>query len=523
MPVLLAITFFAAIRYRLRDMPLERDEGEYAYAGQLMLQGIPPYSLAYNMKLPGIYAAYAAMMAVLGQTPAGIHIGLLLVNAVTTLLLFCLTAQLFSELAAVVAAVSYALLSTSASVMGFEAHATNFVVLPALIGILLLLRAVRSERGWLFFLSGLLLGIAFLMKQHGMFFVFFGLLYLVWRPWEPERARALLRQAGTFLAGAILPYLLTCWLMYRAGVFRQFWFWTVEYAGEYSKMGLRRAMRALFENSQTVMAPAWPIWILAAVGASALLWSPSVQRQSRFVIAFLVCSFLALCPGAYFRPHYYVLLLPPVALLAGAATTAIADRFASSAARNYSKLIPVFIFLICAAFSLLQQAQTDFVLSPDQVVQKIYGNNAFVPAVQVADYIREHSPQGARIAVLGSEPEIYFYTHHHSATGYLYMYSLIVHHKYTERMREEMMRELETKRPLYVIYVDVWDDWGGLEGGPELAEFLPRLQTFVDQSYEVIGVADIGDATKYVWDGAARDYRPSSSKVIYVMRRKQAS
>ena len=25
-------------------MPLERDEGEYAYAGQLILQGIPPYN-----------------------------------------------------------------------------------------------------------------------------------------------------------------------------------------------------------------------------------------------------------------------------------------------------------------------------------------------------------------------------------------------------------------------------------------------------------------------------------------------
>lgn len=50
--VLLAIIFFATIRYRLRDMPLERDEGEYAYSGQLMLQGIPPYKLAYNRSCP---------------------------------------------------------------------------------------------------------------------------------------------------------------------------------------------------------------------------------------------------------------------------------------------------------------------------------------------------------------------------------------------------------------------------------------------------------------------------------------
>ena len=54
------------IRLRLLGIPLERDEGEYAYAGQLMLQGIPPYKLAYNMKFPGTYAAYALIMALFG-------------------------------------------------------------------------------------------------------------------------------------------------------------------------------------------------------------------------------------------------------------------------------------------------------------------------------------------------------------------------------------------------------------------------------------------------------------------------
>jgi len=45
------LMFVAAVRFRLRDMPLERDEGEYAYAGQLFLQGIPPGKLAYTIKL----------------------------------------------------------------------------------------------------------------------------------------------------------------------------------------------------------------------------------------------------------------------------------------------------------------------------------------------------------------------------------------------------------------------------------------------------------------------------------------
>src|SRR5882762_9918391 len=76
----LTVLFVLAVRVRLRDMPLERDEGEYAYAGQLILQGVPPYKEAYNMKLPGTYAAYALIMAVFGRSPAGIHLGLALVN-----------------------------------------------------------------------------------------------------------------------------------------------------------------------------------------------------------------------------------------------------------------------------------------------------------------------------------------------------------------------------------------------------------------------------------------------------------
>jgi len=34
----------------------------------------PPYSVASNMKLPGTYAAHAVIMAIFGQTIAGIHL-----------------------------------------------------------------------------------------------------------------------------------------------------------------------------------------------------------------------------------------------------------------------------------------------------------------------------------------------------------------------------------------------------------------------------------------------------------------
>src|SRR5215475_5278088 len=92
--VIAILIVLATIRLRLANVPLERDEGEYAYSGQLILQGIPPYQLAYNMKFPGTYYAYSVMLALFGQTAWGVHMGLLVVNAATIVILFFLARRL---------------------------------------------------------------------------------------------------------------------------------------------------------------------------------------------------------------------------------------------------------------------------------------------------------------------------------------------------------------------------------------------------------------------------------------------
>src|SRR5262249_8603408 len=81
--VFLVVILVALFRYRVLDLPLERDEGEYASAGQLILQGFAPYKLMWNMKLPGTYFACALGMAAFGQTAAGIHATLIVVNSLT--------------------------------------------------------------------------------------------------------------------------------------------------------------------------------------------------------------------------------------------------------------------------------------------------------------------------------------------------------------------------------------------------------------------------------------------------------
>ena len=141
MAVLLLV---AGIRFRLLTIPLERDEGEYAYAGQLMLQGIPPYELAYNMKFPGVYAAYALILAGFGQTPGGIHLGVLVMTTLTALMLFWLGKKMLDETTGMVAASAYAFLAASPSMLGLAGHATHFAAFFVTAGLCALWRARQT-------------------------------------------------------------------------------------------------------------------------------------------------------------------------------------------------------------------------------------------------------------------------------------------------------------------------------------------------------------------------------------------
>jgi Dolichyl-phosphate-mannose-protein mannosyltransferase len=516
----LTVIFFAVIRYRLRAMPLERDEGEYAYAGQLLLEHIPPYKLAYNMKLPGIYTAYATILAAFGQTPTGIHLGLLLINAATTWLIYLLAARLFGRLAGLIAGASYALLSTSSSVMGFEAHATHFVVLPALAGILVLLQALESRRPWRLFSSGLLCGLSVLMKQHGAFFALFCGCYLIAKEWKLRTGlREICRDATIFSAGVVLPYAITCLLLYRAGVFSEFWFWTVSYANEYSKMGLRRGLAEFLDSFNSVNDPVVPMWILAGFGMTALWWAGDARRHRGFLLSLFGFSFLALCPGAYFREHYFILLLPVVAILIAVAIVSVTKRVAALH-KTFVTFAGILIFLACFYNGVSRQSDVYFTMSAEEAMQSTYNGAPFLPITKISQYVKDNSAPTASIAVFGSEPEIYFYTHRHSATGYLYMYSMIERQKYTARMQQQMMREIENNRPDYIVYVDFWDSWGERDDAPHATGFLAWMQNYMQSNYERVAVADGPDHVNYSWGNAAKTYQPLSTKVIYVLKRK---
>ena len=500
---------------------MERDEGEFAYMGQLLLQGIPPYLIAYSMKLPGIYVVYALVMAILGQTITGIHTGLMLVNAVAIVLVFLLARRLFDDITGVVAAAGYGLLSLSPSVLGTSAHATQFIVPLALGGTLLMLKSLESGKYWMLLASGLLYGLAFIMKQHAVFFIMFALIYLIARilKTKPIDWKRLAGKTSLLILAFAIPFAVCCILLYTAGVFSKFWFWTFSYAQQYvAQVTLADAPRHFMLLAPRVITPWGWFWAMAGIGLTAIFWNEQAKSHRLFILGFSIFSFLTICPGFFFREHYFVTLLPAIALLAGVAVGAMIQFLAQEKMPTLLKSLPVLVIAATLIFPIIKLNSFFFRAEPAEASRMMYGANPFPESVEVADYIKRHSSKDDKITVIGSEPQIYFYADRKSATGYIYVYGLMELQAYASRMQREMIQEIETARPVYAVFVNVPTSW--LRKEKSDMTILEWVQTYLDANYRIVGIIDIFNSHYSAhWDEYVRSYRPASDTNVYVLKR----
>lgn len=509
----------AAIRLRLLDVPLDRDEGEYAYIASLLLDGVPPYARAYNMKMPGIYAAYALVLAAFGRTTVGVHLGLLVITTLSTVLLFLVARRLHGAVVATCAATVFATLALNPRLLGLATYAEPFVLPAVLAGVLVSLRATESGRLTLFVVAGVLHGLAFVVKQSGGLFALVAVFHVVYEARaRGVTARDLAARLVALAGGGLVPAAMVGVWLALAGSFANFWFWTVDYATAYG--GLQTLPGAIFSFTSATgafMPAAWPAVLLALAGVVVLVFGDAWRSVRALHLAWLVTACAAASLGFYFRSQYFLLMLPPVSMLAALGATAAADVLERDRAARRGVVATVLV-LFTVGWAVASDRFIFFQATPAQVTRAIHDRNPFVEAVEVARYIRERSSKDDRIAVIGSEPEIYFYAGRPAATGYVYMYPLMESQPYAARMQQQLIRELTDARPRYLVFVNIHASWLSTPASDR------TLVTWFDgywRHFERVGIADIvsREVTKYRWDDAARGYTPESPLWVGVYRR----
>lgn len=522
--VLGAIMLFVAfLRARLFSIPFERDEGEYAYMASLILDGIPPYKEAYNMKLPGTYYVYAFFMMLFGRTVEAVHIGLMVVNLGTMFFTFLLGRLVFNRYVGLMAAVCFGLMSFNHTLLGFAAHATQFVIFPAIAGIYYLLLYKDSEKIKHLFISGLLLGTSFLMKQQAaVLLAFAGVCWLLIRI-KNFNFKLFAIHGIMYAVSVLLPYLLIVLLMYVQGVFDKFWFWTFSYAQKYAS-GLSFAegkqtfdmMFGFITNGSTIL------WWLATFGCVALFFSKWGLEKKIFGALFIVFSFLSVCPGLYFRNHYWILLLPALGMAIGFLMQFANDIISKKAGlKMLGGLLPALILLFIFYGILNKDKYYYFKNDPVQLSRIIYGVNPFPEAVKIAKYIEDNSRPEDKIAILGSEPEIFFYSNRKSASGYIYTYGLVEQHDYNLTMQQEMIKEVEEAQPEYLIFCRVSMSWLVRPNTPDT--IFKWYEKYSQQYYNLVGIVDImnNGQSVYKFNQELQGYKPQAENSLFVFRRKE--
>jgi len=262
------------------------------------------------------------------------------------------------------------------------------------------------------FSSGLLCGLAFLMKQQGIFFGAFGGIFLICAGLRNRNIGGTLKDAFAFGAGMIFPFAALCLILKLAGVFNAFWFWTFTYAHSYvALVPWSEGFRMLSLHLMSGFQPSCGFWLLAVLDCRLVYATQKFAARlflSRFVDVFL----FGRGDGLYFRGHYFILVLPAASLCIGLAVSALQESLQPRMTALGAEIIPLILFGAIFGWSIFS-SETCFLPCPQTRCADDLSWLSFCRSLAVSDYIQAHSIPGDRVAVMGSEPQIYFYSHRH--------------------------------------------------------------------------------------------------------------
>jgi 4-amino-4-deoxy-L-arabinose transferase-like glycosyltransferase len=305
------------IRIRLLGTPLERDEGGFAYIASEVLKGHLPFTTALDSKPPCLYFFFAIFIGLFGKTSIAFHSALLVSTVLSMMFIYLAGQKMQNRWMGVAAAILFGLLSVSSNVLGFAAHATHIAVLFMTGSVYLLSVAFSNGKKLYYFLGGLLAGLSFLMKQPAIYFLPMGfLLITAWFIYQKAIKKSLIPLLLYTLA-SVLPFVIIVMIYKFTGNYEIFYKMVFGVTATYAnKLSFSFGMEGLAKDFPDIIKNEGIIWILALVGIVVSFFYKNKFLAIQLIL--LACfGFLATTPGFYFRPHYFVIMLPAVAWAAG--------------------------------------------------------------------------------------------------------------------------------------------------------------------------------------------------------------
>jgi 4-amino-4-deoxy-L-arabinose transferase-like glycosyltransferase len=447
------VVIVAAVRVPLLPLPLERDEGEYAYIAWRLAHNELPYRDWVDQKPPAIFYVYRFALSLPFEPVRAIHFVGLLFAAASVCAVFLLGLRFMHRFWAWLGAALFTVLGVDPLVQGTAANTELFMVCPLIFSQIAFLAAARKSGGNLplMVLAGALTGIAFMFKQVAIMNWFFLIaMYPVFAGGE-KRWRAAVSfvvWSATGLLGVL--GLVVVYFRTRGGLTEfvdNVFVHNLEYIGV---VGVSARLEYCWGTLTSLARTETIVWAFAVAGLIWLLTSGRV-RWSLFLAAWLITSAIGVSASGYFFPHYFQQVLPALAL----AATAGAEWFAGF---KFWRILPLWsrraaLSLTLAALPLLTLWPFLTIYSSAEAVRKIYPGDFFDEMPEFARRMESVTPPEARVFVFGAEPELLFYAHRCSATRYIFLFPLYGPYSNTRARQMDAAAEIERAQPSTAVYL----------------------------------------------------------------------
>ncbi len=353
--------------------PLTADEGGYAEAARLWERGDTLYRDIWVDRPQGLILVFRAVLH-LGSSPNVIRGVAAFVGALTVVATMLVALRLARRITAYACGVLMATVGASPFLESFTLAGELLSSLAAILSVLAFTAYLRSRSvAWLLG-AGLLAGCAVMIKQSGFDAGLAIVAYLVWT----ERRRSV-RAVAVVVAGAVVPVLAGA---LAAVSLHSWWFAVVGYRGSGDSLVTGSVVHRLDLLAQSLPGAAKGLGLLVLLAALGWRGSPLLVRL------WLGAAALGVLGGGNFHFHYYLQLVPPLSILAGAGVEKLITRRLGLAALGYAAVAIATVAVTAPLWFESSSAQARDVWPKDPHL---------VQDAAVARYIDAHTRPGQKV------------------------------------------------------------------------------------------------------------------------------
>jgi 4-amino-4-deoxy-L-arabinose transferase-like glycosyltransferase len=310
--VLAAVGLAIAVRLPFLNAPLTSDEGGYAEVARLWERSNTLYRGAWVDRPQGLMLIYRGISDLgLGSTE-GLRAAAAAVAVLTLLATMLVALRLGGRITALSAAVLVATAGSSPFIESFTLSGELLSSVPALLSLLAFCAYLRRGRSAWLVLAGLLTGCALMIRQSAFDVGLAAIALLVVR----ERRRAW-RSISLLLAGAAAPVAAGAMSAAQVGAW---WYAVVAYRGDGDSLFTGSPIHRYHLLMASLPAAAKALAPLAALAALGWWRAPLLLRL------WLGAAVVGVLAGGNFHAHYYLQLVPPLAVLGGIAVSALVEE-----------------------------------------------------------------------------------------------------------------------------------------------------------------------------------------------------